>query len=71
MTFDLRFQAFLAALTSIRPRLSVRIEPPAVIHRQRILEADQALAVRMLSKRLSPRLLRDVLGDRPGNDGSH
>ena len=63
MTFSLRFSVLWSALASCRPVRFIRFEHGAPLHAQRAREADQALLVRELSKRLPPRLVKDVTGE--------
>ena len=60
MTFSLRFSVLWSALASCRPVRFIRFEHGAPLHAQRAREADQAMLVRELSKRLPPRLVKDV-----------
>jgi hypothetical protein len=61
MPIALRFLTF--AKPALRLLLGIRFETGAPLHGQRVADAQQAMLVRELGKRLPPRVARDVLRD--------
>ena len=61
MPITLRF--LFCARPVFRLLIRIRFEAGAPVHRQRVADVQQILLVRELTRRLPPRLARDVLRD--------